>query len=42
MLTALGASRIDLSYSDKISDQAKADIESFGALKGDKNDSEHT
>lgn len=47
MLTALGASSIDLSYSDKISDQAKADVEIlFGMLSlnlgGNKNDSEHT
>lgn len=44
MLTALGASKIDLSYSGKISDQAKADVEIlFGMLSfgGNKNDSEH-
>lgn len=48
MLTTLGASSIDLSYSDEISDQAKADIEilfgmlSFGSFGGSKSDSEHT
>lgn len=44
MLTALGASKIDLSYSGKISDQAKADVEIlFGMLSfgGTKNESEH-
>jgi hypothetical protein len=46
MLTALGASKIDLSYSGKISDQAKADVDIlFGVLTiglgGSKNDSEH-
>jgi len=42
MLTALGASKIDLSYSGKISDQAKADVEIlFGVLSfgGNKSDS---
>ena len=34
MLTWLGASQIDVSYSSKISDQAKADLEIFfGLLK---------
>ena len=44
MLTALGASKIELSYSGQISDQAKADVEIlFGMLSfgGNKNDSEH-
>ncbi len=48
MLTALGASSIDLSYSDQISDQAKADVEilfgmlSFAGFGGSKSGSEHT